>query len=98
MESCPVCVTTENKQNRDKLSRTQQEVEKITDKLGKGIEQGIRETVSVLRAMGLETDSSCAGHKEDGEKLGLPYVQVYAPAPDGWKNDWQNKKLQELWR
>lgn len=76
-------------QGTEKLKRLSQErkkVDYIIDKLGLGVDEGIKDTVAILRTMGYPTDSSCAGHT-DKHKYAPPYVQIYEPGPDGWKSD-----------
>lgn len=80
-------------EKEEKLRAARLWTETITDKLGHPIDAGIKETIAILHAMGLNTTSSCAGHTgEDG--IGFPYVEFYTEAPEGWKED-KNKK--ELW-
>lgn len=52
----------------------------ITDKLGKGIDAGIMETVIVLNLLGMPTRQSCEGHLEHGTCA--PWIDVYAPGLD----------------
>lgn len=80
----------ENKEKQ--LQNARQEIDQIADKLGLGIENGIKETVSVLRAMNFSTSSSCAGHTEN-DKYSPPYIEFYSPAPLGWKDDKMKKVL-----
>jgi len=88
----------ETKIRQRKLEDARKEVEKIGDKLGMPIDEGIKETVAILMAMGLPTTSSCAGHKGEEGKFGLPYVQIFTEEPEGWRADPSNKELGELWR
>lgn len=53
-------------------------VETIGDRLGKGIDDGIKETVVVFKVLGFETSASCEGHLERG--LASPWVDV-EPVP-----------------
>lgn len=71
----------------------EQRVNELADKLGLGIDEGIKETVVALQAHGLETAQSCEGHDDRGQAL--PYVLVEAEEPDGWQN---NEKLKRQWR
>jgi hypothetical protein len=77
-----------------KLEAKRFEVEHIVDKLGRGIDQEIKETIALLRAMDFPTSSSCAGHTEN-TGYAPPYIEIYAQAPENWKED---KEKQELWR
>ena len=85
----------ELRERQHKLELARKEVEKITDKLGTPVDTGIKETVAIFRALGITTSSSCAGHKDEEEGYAIPYIQVYAPAPQGWKED---KQKQEQWK
>ncbi|MBS1586017.1 MAG: hypothetical protein JSS82_10795 [Bacteroidetes bacterium] len=79
-----------------KYKQAVQEVEQITDKLGTPVDEGIKETVAVLRAMGFPTTSSCAGHRTE-DKFGLPYVKIYAPAPQKWLEDHKSAGAFKEW-
>ncbi len=52
-------------------------VERITDRLGEEIDEGIKETVIALRALGFPTTQSCEGHTNRG--LPYPWVDIKAP-------------------
>lgn len=54
-----------------------QEVTEISDDLGRGIDEGIRETVIALRVNGFPLSSSCEGHVDHG--IPVPYVEISAP-------------------
>lgn len=73
-----------------KLNKARREVEHLVDKLGKEIDAGIKETISILRAMDFPTSSSCAGHTEP-QRYGPPYVEVCAPALNDWKESEEKK-------
>ena len=77
-----------------KLERALQEVEKLVDKVGIPIDEGIKETVAILQVMGFQTSSSCSGHRSSEEGIAPPYIEIYAPAPSGWE---KNKQKQEEW-
>ena len=51
-----------------------EEVDRITDGLGKPIEEGIKELVISLQMHGLRTEMSCEGHFDSGR--GYPWVMV----------------------
>ena len=57
-----------------KLEKIRHDVESISDRLGKPIEEGIKETVVMFKANELPTSDSCEGHIERG--LPVPYVEV----------------------
>jgi hypothetical protein len=71
------------------------EVEGITDKLGLGIDSGIKESIVALKAYEFPTSQSCEGHLEGEHGLPYPWIEVYAPEPEGWKED---EEKQKEWR
>ena len=81
-------------QRQLKLKEALTKVERMTDKLGLGVDEGIKETIAVFLAMEIPTCSSCAGHSEEDRNI-APYVQIYTTPQDGWKND---KQKQMEWR
>jgi len=80
---------------------TAKKVEKITDGLGLGIDQKIKETVIALIVNDYSADASCEGHIEKEHGLPYPWVDIYAPAPEGWqksdelKNQWRQENLKQ---
>lgn len=56
------------------------EVDQITDRLGKPIDPGIRETVIGLMASGFDTEQSCEGHLDHG--IPAPWVDIGVKVPD----------------
>ncbi|GER81853.1 MAG: hypothetical protein IMW90_03625 [Thermogemmatispora sp.] len=48
----------------------------VTDRLGKGIDEEIFETVVTLNAVGLPTIMSCGGHLDERRGLLLPWVDI----------------------
>lgn len=93
--------------NQDRQRAWQQQlatVERITDKLGLGIDEHIKEPVAAFLAYGFSTDSSCEGHvAATGEaQRGLPYpwVEVYAPEPEGFEaaEAQQKTELEHHWK
>ena len=69
--------TKENQEKNLKLEGIRQEVENIGDRLGKPIDEGIKESVVMFKANDLPTSDFCEGHIERG--LPVPYVEVSAP-------------------
>ena len=55
------------------LKQIKKGVDLIKDKLGKPVEEGIKELIIGLHYCGIETESSCEGHHKD---RGLPYPWV----------------------
>ena len=70
------------------------EVDKITDRLGLGIDEKIKESVAAFRVHEFTTSQSCEGHTGEEEKHGasFPWVEVYAPEPKGWREAKGEKK------
>lgn len=52
------------------------EVEKIADKLGKPIDEGIKEAIIAFKSLGINTIRSCEGHMDHG--AGGPYIDIEA--------------------
>ncbi len=63
----------EYQKKKAKIEQIKLDVEKCVDKLGKGIDEGIKDTVIFLNALDLPTSDSCEGHIERG--LPVPYVE-----------------------
>ncbi len=56
------------------------EIEQLADATGRGIDEGIKETVVAFNVSGITTSQSCEGHFEvDGGHRPWPWVQVSAP-------------------
>lgn len=71
----------------------EREVDRITDRLGKPIDQGIRETVIALKANGFGTTSSCEGHLDWGS--GYPWVDVESALAESLLKDARYQELRE---
>ena len=80
-----------------KLDKARDRVERIVDKLGKGIDEGIKESVVAFMMHEFPTSGSCEGHLTDN-KNNRPFlyshVDIQEPEPEGWRD---NKELQEQW-
>ncbi len=72
------------------------EVDRITDKLGLGIDEGIKEAVTAFRVNEFTTSQSCEGHtgKEEKYEASFPWVEIYTPEPKGWRESKGEKKKQ----
>ena len=72
------------------------DVDKIADRLGKGVDEKIKEAVAAFIAYEFPTSGSCEGHlhEEGQEKHGLPYpwVEIYAPEPEGLPDEEKKEK------
>jgi len=73
---------------------TVEKVNHITDRVGMPIDAGIKDTVVTLMVHGFPTSQSCEGHPEQHD-LSYPWVEIYTPEPNNWKND-ESKK--ETWQ
>lgn len=71
------------------------EVEQITDALGHGVDDGIKETIIAFKAYEFSTSGSCEGHVEGEHGLPYPWIDIETEEPDGWKDD---EKKQKEWR
>jgi hypothetical protein len=61
-------------------------VDKFTDKLGKPIEQGIKDVVIALRVNDFTPNQSCEGHITDKGSI-APWVEIFAPEIEDWRED-----------
>lgn len=73
-----------------------QYVEKACDKLKKPIDEGIKDTVTILRCFGLSTTASCEGHDDWGHPY--PWVDITPENTTTERFNWllyyeQKKKL-----
>lgn len=59
------------------ISEKIQQVETITDKLGKPIDEGMKLLVAVLWTHDITTDNSCEGHND--RRTGGPFVGIVSP-------------------
>ncbi|MDP2676373.1 MAG: hypothetical protein Q8O83_01680 [bacterium] len=77
--------------------KKRKEVDTITDRLGLGIDEKIKESVTAFQVHEFTTSQSCEGHTGEEEKHGasFPWVEVYAPGPKGWI-DAKGEKKKEL--
>lgn len=78
------------------------EVNEITDGLGEGVDEKIKEPVVAFLIHGFTTNQSCEGHiAEEGEQHGLPYpwVEVYVSEPEDWEEvvDDKRERLKQEW-
>lgn len=79
----------------DKKKRIQQitkHVDEITDRLGMPVDEGIKQTVIYLQALGFPTNGSCEGHPNKKHGLDFPWVDVGEEHPTH-KNWFKNEKL-----
>lgn len=69
------------------------EIDEIADRLGRGIDEKIKEAVTAFTVYEFSTSQSCEGHirgEEEGEPY--PWVEIDAPEPENWEKDEENKK------
>lgn len=75
--------------------QNRKKVNEITDALDFGIDEKIKEAVTAFLVYEFSTSQSCGGHteKEEGEhEAAFPFVEVYAPEPEGWEDATGEKK------
>jgi len=81
-----------------------EEVNEIADSLGKGVDEKIKESVCAFLVHEFTNRGSCEGHmdEEGEEQHGLPYpwVEVYAPEPEGLGDveGEEKERLEQEWR
>lgn len=63
-------------------SQTRTQVDTLTDSLGLGIDEDIKETVTAFRVYGFATSQSCAGHSDQEHGTMFPWVEVDASESD----------------
>lgn len=91
----------ERSEKRKRWEALEAEIEQITDRLGKGIDPEIKQSVVALKAFEFPTSQSCEGHLEGEHGSSFPWVEIYAPAPEGWregdekKKEWKEQNLRE---
>ncbi len=76
------------------------DVNKVTDKLGKPIDEGIKKMVLILNQIGFRTAMSCEGHKHS-EGYTFPWVDIEAEPLKGWRDNEEKKKRwsqENLWQ
>lgn len=74
-----------------KLEEIRKKVNECVDKLGKGIDDGIKESIVMFSAFDINTTASCEGHPDHGTGGPFPFIDV--EAKDVWKLD---KRLEEI--
>ncbi len=72
MNSSEQIIQNSNPEKQQRWNSILSKVEQITDKLGKPVDEGIKETVAAFIASGFATDGSCEGHLDGG----LPYPWI----------------------
>ncbi|NTV22698.1 MAG: hypothetical protein HGB03_04035 [Candidatus Yonathbacteria bacterium] len=92
---------TMNNKRKSQWDTVQAEVQLITDRLGFGVEAGIKDTVTAFRAYEFTTSQSCEGHEEtDGTQGELfPWVEICAPEPEHFDDSegGMRKELEHQW-
>jgi hypothetical protein len=63
-------------QKTETWNKIASEVDLIVDRLGKKVDEGIKETVIAFRASGLSTDGSCEGHLSSQKRSKGPWVDI----------------------
>ncbi len=74
----------------------EQRVAAITDALGKGVDEGIKDIVIALRVFGFPTAASCEGHFAWGDLY--PWVRINIPEQDQEHVTKPDSETKERWR
>ncbi len=70
----------EMEQRKKRWDELTEEINQITDRLGEGIDEGIKEAIIALKGLDINTSQSCGGHDgHDGHPEGTPFVDISAP-------------------
>lgn len=75
------------KDKEENLNAIKDEVDIVGDRLGYPIDEGIKETVVFLKALGISTTGSCEGHTDSG----LPWPWVGIAAANEPEERWENQ-------
>lgn len=75
------------------LEEAYNQVDRLADRLGMPVDDGIKSTVVALWVHGLQTTGSCEGHLDGGYPF--PWVDIETPFPQGWEHD---RKVRAKWR
>ncbi|MBU3964678.1 hypothetical protein KJ591_00160 [Patescibacteria group bacterium] len=83
----------EQKEADKELKGIREKIDKMTDKLGMPIDEGIKEAVVMFNAFDIKTTQSCEGHLEEGARL-TPGIMVQPETPE--IEDWyDNEEIRE---
>ncbi len=95
METVPETHGAEKKSEREIIwGKAREEIDKMGDRLGFGIDEGIKETVVAFKVNGLPTSSSCEGHVDRG--LPIPWVEIQAPNEPDERFIGQNESFKKM--
>ncbi len=83
----------EAEKKEKRWSEIKQEVDRVKDRLGTPVDEGIKESVVALKANGFGTTGSCEGHLDSGR--GYPWILVESPLAESLDRDARYNKLQE---
>jgi len=80
-------------------NKKRDDVNEITDRLGKHIEEHIKEAVVAFQIYGFSTSQSCEGHLVN-KGISLPWVEIYVQEPNNWRKSigGEREKLEEHWK
>jgi hypothetical protein len=86
MEREPIIGENRISEKEARIKYMERRVDGTTDKLGLHIDDGIKEAVIGFNINDIPTSQSCEGHiQERREGASYPWVEVYTPEPEGWK-------------
>lgn len=83
-----------NNKKHEEWLEGQRKIELLVDKLGRGIDEGIKETLAGLSLFGINTTASCEGHKDHGTFA--PYIDIEAKEALKVKQLRENKSDKEI--
>lgn len=86
------CLTREEKLK--KIADIRAEIDRWRDPCGKKVDEGIKETLIALNAMGIHTTSSCEGHIDSG--LPKPLIQIENPEVPIWQFVGQKEAFEKV--
>ena len=81
-------------EKRNRLQKIREEIENIADFTGRGIDENIKEQVSVLHALGFNTTNSCEGHIDHG--VPYPFIDIEAPDKPKWRYEGEQELFQKV--
>jgi hypothetical protein len=85
---------TEPKISLSRLDEARRGIEHVTDGLGLTIDDGVREGVAVINALGVVTTQSCEGHLDRGSPS--PYIDIRAPGEPTYRFQGEPEQLEAI--
>jgi len=88
-----------NSGQKEKLEvwqKKREEIDKIADAAGHGIDEGIKEAVVAANLTGLTTEQSCEGHVDRGGPY--PFLEIAAPNQPKWSFIGEKENFEQVAR